>query len=341
MPSPEISVCVPTYNGGSFLAETLASIGAQTVGDIEILIVDDGSTDDTLDIARRYAGSDRRARVISNEKRAGSSARNANVCAGLARGKWIKFLFQDDLMSPECLDALRDAGGRGPLAISRHQYRFEPGVDESTRATYESLPTLGDSLPRDFATPDEFCDAVLRHWELNFIGPTSSSFIRKDCFERYGGFAPDIATFPDLEYWIRVGSNEGLAIVNEPMVTFRVHGQSISAKRNDPSNPRRYQYSLELLALLCKLKTDPLYERLRFRAQSHAAAPRLEALFRDLTFQGRWIALDTRFRTKQRAQLEYWEEFCAKYPVVSEELRRIDAALSPLAKLKQLVKRRL
>ena len=341
MSNPQISVCVPTYNGGRYLAETLECIAAQTFGDIEILIVDDGSTDDTVDIARRFASTERRARVIRNEQRAGSSARNANVCVGHARGDWIKFLYQDDLMSTTCLAAMLDAGRRGALVVSRHQYLFEPGVDEMTRRAYEAIPTLGATLRGNFVGPDLVCDAILEHWEINFIGPTSSSFIRRDCFDRYGQFDPDIATFPDLEYWIRVGSNEGLSIVSEPMVTFRVHGTSISASRNDPTNPRQYQYSLELLRLLCKLKTDPLYERIRERAKSHPAASRLDALFRELAFQGRWVAIDTRFRTKDRTQLDYWKAFSEKHPVVLEALRDVDATLPTLSRLKQFVKSRL
>lgn len=341
MSEPEISVCVPTYNGGAFLSETLDCIATQTFHDIEILIVDDGSTDDTLGIADRFAARDRRARVVRNEIRAGSSARNANRCVGLARGEWIKFLYQDDLMTPDCLAEMREAGRRGPLVISRHDYRFEPDVDDAARRTYESLPRLGDNLTGTFATPNDFCDAVLDHWEINFIGPTSSSFIRRDCFERYGLFAPDIATFPDLEYWIRVGSNEGLSIVTKPLVTFRVHGKSISAGRNDPANPKQYQYSLELLALLCKLKSEPFYERVRFRSQSHPVAPRLEALFRELASAGRWEAIDRRFKTKKTDHLEYWAAFCEKYPIVVDELRAIDAGLSTVARVKQFVKSRL
>jgi glycosyltransferase involved in cell wall biosynthesis len=340
MSRPAISVCVPTYNGAQFLGETLACIAEQTFADIEILIVDDGSTDDTLDIAQQFAAADSRTRVIRNEQRAGSSARNANVCIGHARGEWIKFLYQDDLMAPHCLEAMRDAGRRGPLVISHHQYRFEPGLDENTRRGYESLPTLAAVLPGDFASPDAFCEAVLDHWEINFIGPTSSSFIRRDCFDRYGSFAPDIATIPDLEYWIRVGSNEGIAILPQPMVSFRVHGKSISAARNDPKNPRQYQYSLELLALLCTLRTDSRYERIRLRAQSHPAASRLDGLVRELAFQGRWIAIDTRFRTRDASRLDYWTEFCRKHPIVIEALREIDAELPVLTRLKQFVKSR-
>src|SRR5512133_2278738 len=136
MPSPTISVCVPTYNGEAFLAETLASIAVQTFGDYEVLIVDDGSTDETLAIAEAYRATDARVRIVRNAERAGSSARNANQCVRLARGEWIKFLFQDDLMAPTCLERMLDAGQRGHLVIAWHDYLFEPGVDAATRGYY-------------------------------------------------------------------------------------------------------------------------------------------------------------------------------------------------------------
>src|SRR5438045_5765583 len=91
MASPTISVCVPTYNGAAFLAQTLDSIAAQTFDDFEILIVDDTSTDTTLSIAESFAATEPRARIIRNAERAGSSARNANQCLRHARGEWIKF----------------------------------------------------------------------------------------------------------------------------------------------------------------------------------------------------------------------------------------------------------
>src|SRR3954466_13368966 len=91
---PTVSVCVPTYNGAAFLTETLASIAAQTFENYEVLIVDDGSKDSTVDLAEAYAASDARVRVLRNGERAGSSARNANQCAKHARGDWLKFLYQ-------------------------------------------------------------------------------------------------------------------------------------------------------------------------------------------------------------------------------------------------------
>jgi hypothetical protein len=92
------------------------------------------------------------------------------------------------------------------------------------------------------------CEAVLVHWNMNFLGPTSTSFIHRQCFARYGAFSSEIVTFPDLECWIRMGNNEGLAIAAAYLVTFRVHAQSISAGlRNNSASI--YRNALERVVL--------------------------------------------------------------------------------------------
>lgn len=337
---PTISVCIPTYNGAAFLADTLATVAAQTFRDFEVLIADDQSSDETLAIAERFAATDPRVRVIRNAERAGSSAGNANRCAAHARGAWIKFLFQDDLMAPTCLASMLDAGQRGPLVIAWHDYLFAPDVPESIRQFYETLPTIRESLPTDYANPDELCAAVLRHLGINFIGPTSSSLVRRDCFERYGGFTPEIAMFPDLEFWMRVGSNEGMAIAREPLVTFRVHNRSISAQlREDPGRAFRGQLQWVLTMLL--LARSPAYEK--FRQCARRCDPPFDAGARlaQEAFDARWGALDARFRKRDATQLAQWNAFCQRHPEMHDVMREIDAGLPLVARLRQFVKARL
>ncbi len=240
VPNPRVSVCIPTYNGAAFLAETLASAVAQTFDDFEVVVVDDCSSDESVDIAERFARSDSRVTVTRNAERAGSGAANAKRYLALARGEWIKVLNQDDTMAPTCLSRMLDASARGPLVICWHDYLFEAGVDPDIRAWYEKLPTLASELPGDFADADAVCAAVLRRPAVNFIGPTSSGFIHRDCFAKYGAFDPAFSFFPDLDFWTRVGSREGIAIAAEPLLTFRVHDASISAAiRRDPRHALR------------------------------------------------------------------------------------------------------
>ncbi len=340
MPKPTVSVCVPTYNGAAFLAETLASVAAQTVEDLEVLIVDDMSADETLAVAEAYAATDPRARVIRNTERAGSSARNANQCLRHARGEWIKFLFQDDLMAPTCLARMLEAGARGPFVVSWHNYLFAPDVDPPVRAYYEGLPSLETTLPATYAGVDELCDAILKHWGMNFIGPTSSSFIHRDCFTRYGEFSSEIRTFPDLEYWIRVGNREGLAIVPERLVTFRVHDSSISGRirRERASQPT---LQLEPLLLRLYLARAPEYANIRARALKHQPAIDPEQMLRDAAYGARWLAIDTRYRRRNDELIRQWEAFCERHIEMTAVLRDGVAERSRWARIKQFVKARM
>ena len=340
MSSPRVSVCVPTYNGAAFLTQTLDSIAAQSFEDFEVIIVDDTSTDATLAIADAFAASDPRARVVRNTERAGSSARNANQCLRHARGEWIKFLFQDDLMAPTCLASMLGAGQRGRFVVTWHDYLFASDIDTTVRQYYETLPSLATALPTAYAGADQFCDAVLDHWWFNFIGPTSSSLIHRDCFARYGEFSGDIRGFPDYEYWIRVGNQEGLAIVPERLVTFRVHNTSISAGiRNERG--RKETLPLEQLLLILRFARAPEYETIRRRALTRQPPIDAERMLRDAVFDARWFAGEVRYRRRDDALLREWNAFCKRYPEINEVLREIDTTMSAWGKLKQYVKGRL
>jgi glycosyltransferase involved in cell wall biosynthesis len=340
MPSPTITVCVPTYNGAAFLGQTLACIAAQTFDDYEVIIVDDQSSDDTLAIAEAYAAKDACVRVVRNSERAGSSARNANQCLRHARGEWIKFLFQDDLMAPTCLTRMLEAGRRGPLVVSWHDYLFAPDVGDDVRRYYETLPSLARELPTEYADVDAFSDAVLKHWVTNFIGPTSSSFIHRECFARYGEFSSEIWSFPDLEYWIRVGNNEGLSILQERLVTFRVHTTSISSRiRSESATPDKLQ--LEWLLMWLNLARAPEYANIRSRALRRRPPMDPEQVIRDLARDTRWHVGEISYRTRNKAQREQWDAFCARHPAMRDVLRDVDASMSPWGRFKQYVKRRL
>lgn len=338
--TPHVSICIPTHNGAAFLAETLASAVTQTFDDFEVVIVDDLSTDDTFDIASRFAQSDGRVRVERNTERAGSGAANAKRYLELARGTWIKVLNQDDLMAPTCLARMLSAGARGPLVICWHDYLFEAEIDPEIRAVYERTPTLAAELPGAFADSETFCRAVLRHSGMNFIGPTSSCLIHRDCFTKYGIFDPAFSFFPDLDYWTRVGSREGLAIAAEPLVTFRVHGGSISASiRRDPR--AAFRARLQLLRRALQFARSADLENLRRVAASLSPPVDLEGQLRAQAFDTRWAAEDDRYRTRDAWPLAQWDAFVEANPEIRDVLRVIDASLPFSARVRRFVKRRL
>ncbi len=112
----QISVVVPVYNSEPFLRKTVAAVQAQTDPDFEILLVNDGSTDGSLEVCRELEKCDPRIRVISQENQGLSAARNAGVLA--ARGEYISFVDSDDLVYPDMLEHLR--GGMEVMRSAGH-----------------------------------------------------------------------------------------------------------------------------------------------------------------------------------------------------------------------------
>jgi succinoglycan biosynthesis protein ExoO len=127
--APRVSVIIPAYNAAAHLRRAVDSALAQTMADLEIIVVDDASTDATLEIAGRIAAQDSRVRVLHNERNSGPSvSRNRAIAA--ARGEWIAILDADDSWFPERLERMLAAGGNADV-VSDDLYtvrgaRFKP-----------------------------------------------------------------------------------------------------------------------------------------------------------------------------------------------------------------------
>src|ERR1700730_12399385 len=134
--NPKVSVCIPTYNGASYLSECLDSVMRQTFGSIEVLVVDDGSSDDSVSIAQGYAKADKRFRVVENKAHLGL-VENWNHCVGLANGEWIKFVFQDDRIEPACILRMVEASKPGvDLVVVCRILDFEQDTPDYVQELY-------------------------------------------------------------------------------------------------------------------------------------------------------------------------------------------------------------
>ena len=264
-----ISVCIPVYNGSDYLEECLGSVFAQTFSDFEVVLVDDNSSDHSLDIAQRYAASDDRICVFHNKLNLGL-VNNWNRCVELSRGQWIKFVFQDDLLEPDCLKRMIEAGNhkKGIIAC-RRKIIFED-VDNNSRRSFEkfvrniSIDTIFGG--RSSIAPDDFCQAILKHLGKNFIGEPTAVMIHRNIFHRFGGFDPKFIQLCDLEYWARVCCNCGIEYIQDTLATFRVHGVSTTS-----INRNRWAFKmkeLDPLLLYYKFAFNPDFQRLRDNAIS-------------------------------------------------------------------------
>lgn len=235
MSPPRVSICVPTWNGASHVAEALESALAQTHADFELLVVDDASPDRTLEVVASFR--DPRLAVHRNDRRLGLPG-NWNRCLSLARGPYVKFLFQDDLLAPTAVERLLTAleGAPGaPLAFCRREIRYEgPGL--------EAFPLKGgyyDSVLQGFYA--SFRGTVAgralvasaleegRPLPINVVGEPSFVLLRRDAALKAGGFDDSFEQLPDWDLWLRLAQEGPLVLVDESLGVFRVHGRSQSA----------------------------------------------------------------------------------------------------------------
>ena len=276
---PLVSICIPTYNGASYLVECLDSALAQTSPDYEVLIVDDQSTDNSFQIAQAYAARDPRIRVVRNTHNLGLVG-NWNQCALLARGEWIKFLFQDDMLEPQYVEevlALARETNIGVIGCFR-KFLFEPGTDQETQQFYLNNSTLIKQIWRDSAwSAEDIARFALSNVGVNFFGEPTVSLIHRNVFGAIGYFNPALAQRCDTEFWVRAGINFGLLMVRKDLATFRVHKRSTSSRNYDG-----IQYSdkyLDPIIILHQYLFDENYKPLRKVANEVQLMKKLEREF--------------------------------------------------------------
>jgi glycosyltransferase involved in cell wall biosynthesis len=316
--TPRVSICVPVCNGEPFLRECLDSVIRQTYRNCEVLIVDDASTDDSVGLAEEYSKQDRRFRVLRNDTRLGL-AQNWNKCLTLARGEWIKFLFQDDWLHPECLERMIAAEDENaPLIACNRDFVFDdpddPGNDYY-RNTVKHLCSFHEK--RTVVPNSEFSRLIMRFLTdnsvcINFVGEPSNMLIRRELMYDLGMFNPNLVQWCDYEYWSRLGSNHGIILVPEVLAKFRIHRGSTTAGN---SRERAFMTSLDLPAVFQDFLFAPVYRRFR-DAIGEEGRRRLRQYAVNLLKNAQARAAAACNGEEKLA----WLEFMEKYPAYRDDL---------------------
>jgi len=216
---PLFTVAIPCYNRADMIGQTLESVFAQTFTDYEIVCVNDGSTDDTLEVLRRYeAPESGGVRVIDQQNTGLAGARNTG--AEHARGTYVIFLDSDDLFFPWSLEALAEA--------ARAHESAEHGLPAMVAGEFRAFTELSD-LDRWRRTPTRaraFPDYVSTRARACGIAPSGAA-VRTDVYRAAGGGEEVRVMFEDVEIWFKNGVAPGFVFVDEPSVVgYRVgHAQ--------------------------------------------------------------------------------------------------------------------
>jgi glycosyltransferase involved in cell wall biosynthesis len=265
---PAVSVVIAAHNQARWLGEAIESVRAQTFQDWELLVVDDGSTDDTPAVLARYAA-DSRVRSIAQARAERSAARNLGIAA--TSGTFVAFLDADDLWLPEKLAKQVAAISASPAAVLCYTpARF---VDEAGRPLALRKP------PRTIAG-DVFADLV--RGNLLII---ASVLVRRPCLLDVGCFDATLAAYgcEDWDLWLRLTRRWPVVVVDEELTRYRVHAGNTDRDRvlasallvidktfADPETARRARISRAAVRAL-----HYYYNATPLAAENPAAARRL------------------------------------------------------------------
>lgn len=284
-----VSVVIPAFNAASRLPDTLESVLRQSHRDIEVLLVDDGSTDHTAKVAKRC--DDSRLTLIRQENRGGSHARNAGLAA--AKGDFVQFLDADDLLSPDKIARQLDLllrSPRGCLAVSGVVYFFDED-DPETGTESPGYPELNSDDPAEWLaelwTPGPGYGAS--RWGMV---PVHSWLSPRDVLAAAGPWNESLIKDQDGEYFCRaVLASRGIRWEPDSRVYYRKYREpiSVSAQTSEAALASRLR-SVELKAAALSRKVpQPWPDKLR-RAVARqcmdvafAATPRLPNLAGDAT----------------------------------------------------------
>ena len=238
-PEDPVSICIPTYNGERYLQQALDSALKQTYPNVEILVVDDGSTDNTLAIANSFAAAHSNVRVVQNTTRGGMVA-NWTKCIEEAKHPWIKFLFQDDVLEPACVQKLLDLCRQHKVFIGfcRRDFLVEDNAPEEsvvyTKVTNKAEKIFAAGLIR----PETLAEQVVKYGTENIIGEPTCLLFHKQIMNEAGSFSTCFFQSVDLEFALRASLLAGIAFTPEALVRLRIHGGSqTSVNTNAKQNP--------------------------------------------------------------------------------------------------------
>ncbi|MFM1920862.1 MAG: hypothetical protein RLZZ303_2496 [Candidatus Hydrogenedentota bacterium] len=255
--APRVSIIMPAFNAASCIGESVASVQAQTFADWELIIIDDGSDDDTDSIALEFSRHDSRIRVLPQEVNSGLPARVRNRGFATARGSLIALLDSDDIWLPDKLEkqvALLDATPQAGAVCCLYSV-----FGDEERATIANR-----LLNHELQSP------VRRHEMLRYCAfQTSTVLFRREVLDTLGPMNenPALRSVEDYEFFIRMVHHFRVDRIPEQLVQYRIYplGESLSTETMQAGNERGWS----LYTCLRKQGLLSRDESRRFRAALH------------------------------------------------------------------------
>lgn len=213
-----LSILLPAYNAERYLKEAIDSTLAQTYADFELLLIDDGSTDDTLQIMREYEQQDERVRLITHAN--WGMGASLNHAIEEARHDWLVRMDADDVMLPYRLE-------RQVAFVTENP---DVGVASCLVEYIDATGRVIGKYTSDLTTREAFFSMRSKNTVIGFHHP--GVIMRKDLVQQVGGYRPQYWSADDLDLWSQLAElNTVILVQPEYLVRYRIHGGSVSHKR--------------------------------------------------------------------------------------------------------------
>jgi glycosyltransferase involved in cell wall biosynthesis len=219
---PTVSVCIPTYNHGRFIGDSLSSAMRQTYDDLEIVVIDNASQDDTQEIVARMAADDSRVRYVRHATNVGMIG-NMNACIEHSRGTYLKLLCADDVLEPDCVAQMAAVLDQHPavalVGCARTMTDVNLAPFRVARARTDFTHISGERMIAE-------C-----FFFGNRIGEPTAVMFRRAAALR--GFSPRYNQLVDLEMWFHLLCGGDFAALPASLCSIRIHEGQASRKNED------------------------------------------------------------------------------------------------------------
>lgn len=272
---PLVSVCIPAYNNAAYIKETIDSVLNQTYANLELIIADDKSKDNTLEVIR--AIDDERIKIYENEKNLGMSG-NWNHCLNLCKGEFIKLICADDLLAVDALEKEVNALIEHPNAVMVESDTRLIDLAGKYKGWYKRYKTTGLTDGKKIARAGAFSQ--------NYFGAPLANTFRRSVLDTLKGFDTNFYYILDYDFWIRIACLGEVYIIHEPLNFFRVRNDSNTGEVMSGDKSKTYigehRYLMEKHAKELKLsKVEVELSVLIRRLRSFAAAVYLKLFVHD------------------------------------------------------------
>ncbi len=248
---PLVSIVVPVYNSAAYLPEMLDSVLGQTYGNLEVICVNDGSRDDSLEVLRRYAARDARVKVIDKANSGAGDTRNRGIAA--ATGEYLCFVDSDDFIEPHAIERLVEAAlGSGADAVI---FGMDFYNDETGEFSHHDGAIIKEAIParRNFEA------AEIEHFYKNVIGYTVNKLYRTKLLTENGIAFPKIGAHEDMPFtYVALSAASGIYYLDEVLYHYRREREgSLSDDTNE-----QYRYMVQALVCMREMLAERgLWER--------------------------------------------------------------------------------